>query len=97
MKVARNTSGQFARRSLSGRGCAPFFVLIAVAMSVVALGRDWIGQRLNLNRSQRITVSLSAASAAFDDGDLNAAVDYAQQVLAHEPRNQAAYQLLIRS
>ena len=97
MKVARNTSGQFARRSLSGRGCAPFFVLIAVAMSVVALGRDWIGQWLNLNRSQRITVSLSAARAAFDDGDLNAAVDYAQQVLAHEPRNQAAYELLIRS
>ena len=97
MKVRRNTSGQFARRSLSGRGCAPFFVLIAVALSVVAVGRDWIGQRLNLNRSQRLTVSLSAARAAFDTGDLYAAVDYAQQVLAHEPRNQAAYQLLIRA
>lgn len=93
----RSTSGQFARRSLSGRGCAPFFVLIAVAMSVVALGRNWIGQWLVLHRSQRIAVNLPAARAAFDSGDFGAAINQAQQLLESEPQNEAAYELLVRS
>ena len=68
-----------------------------VALAVVGLGRDWIGQWLNINRAQRATVDLSAARAAFDGGDLEAAVDYAQQVLEREPDDDAAYELLIRA
>ena len=93
----RSTSGQFARRSVSGRGCAPFFVLIAVAMSVVAVGRNWIGQWLVLQRSQRPAVNLPAARGAFDSGDFNLAIDQARQVLEREPENESAYVLLVRA
>lgn len=93
----RNSPGQLACRSLTGRGCAPFFVLIAVAMAVVALGRDWIGQWLNLQRAQRVAVSLPAARAAFQEGDLGTAIGYAQRALDDEPLNPSAYELLIRA
>ena len=97
MKISRNTSGKMARRSLGGRGCAPLFVLIMVAAAVVILGRNWIGQRLQLTRSQHSPVNLAAAQAAFNGGDLETAAEYAQRVLEREPGDAAAYELLIRA
>ena len=97
MKIMRNSSGLFSRPSPTGRGCAPLFVLVMVAMAVVGLGRHWIGQRLDPNRQQGTNVSLAMAQAAFAEGDLNKAVAFAQQILEWEPTDSAAYQLLIRA
>lgn len=66
-------------------------------MAVVALGRDWIGQWLNLQGAQRATVNLPAARAAFQEGDLGATIDYAQRSLGNEPLDSRAYDLLIRA
>lgn len=71
--------------------------MIAVAMSVVALGRNWIGQWLNLQRAQRVAVNLPAAQSAFQEGDLGSAIEYAQQALNNEPLDPLAYELLIRA
>lgn len=73
------------------------FVLVMVAITVVGLGRDWIGQWLNINRSQGAAVNLSLALAAFDDGDLGAAINYAQALLQRQPDDESAYELLIRA
>ena len=97
MKVMRKAPGQFARRPPHGRGCAPLFVLIVVAMAVVASGRDWIGQLLKWNRPQQATANLPAAMAAFDAGDLDMAIDYAQQILERSPLDEGSYELLIRA
>ena len=97
MKVMRKAPGKFARRPILGRGCAPFFVLIVVAMAVVASGRDWIGQWLKWNRPQQGTVNLYAALAALDAGELDMAIDYAQQVLERSPLDEGSYELLIRA
>ena len=66
-------------------------------MSVVALGRNWIGQWLNLQRAQRVAVNLPAAQSAFQEGDLGSAIEYAQQALNNEPLDPLAYELLIRA
>lgn len=66
-------------------------------MSVVALGRSWIGQWLNMQRAQRVAVNLPAARSALQAGDLSAAIEYAQEALNNEPIDPLAYEFLIRA
>ncbi len=94
MKIQRPQSGLFARRASPRRGCAPLLVLFVVAAAVVVLGRDWM--RLNL-RHGLAPMNLAAAQAAFDRGDLSAAIAAAQQVLERDATDEAAYVLLIRA
>ncbi len=97
MKISRNTVGLLGPPSHRARGCVPLFVLITVALAVVVLGRNWIGQRLNLARPQRMTVDLAVAQAALDGGQLGTAIAYAGQILERDGSDEAAYELLIRS
>ena len=48
-----------------------------------------------MNRSGRAALNLPMAKAAFDAGDLDAAIEYTQQMVQAAPLNPAAYELLI--
>ncbi len=78
-------------------GCAPLLILVTVAVAVVGLGRNWIGQWLNAQRAPSASLSLAAANAAFHEGDLSAAVDTAQRWLAQQPADASARELLVRA
>ncbi len=97
MRISRKKTGIFAKRSRQGRGCLPFFVLIGVAVAVVALGRDWIGQWLNLNRPQSSEINLQSAQDAFNEGDLEATIQYASQLFNEDPSEEQTLILLIRA
>jgi len=97
MRISRQKSGLFTRRTRRGRGCLPLLVLLSVAVAVVALGRNWIGQWLNLNRPQQTEISLQSAQTAFDEGNLATTVQYASQLLDNDTTNEHAIRLLIRA
>ncbi len=97
MKVTRNATVLFSRRLPRGSGCAPLLVLLLVTMAVVVVGRHWFGQRLSQNRSPGLSASLPEALAAFYSGDLQSAVEYAQQVIERDGADAAAYELLARA
>ena len=63
---------------------------------MVVSGRHWIEQRLNPNRSPQSAANLPEAFAAFENGDLEKAVEYATQVLERDGPA-AAYELLVRA
>ena len=96
MEKNRYTARLFTRSYPRFGGCAPLLVLVLVASAVVMSGRHWIGQRLNLNRVPQAAADLPAAFAAFDNGDLDKAVEYAGQVIEREGPA-AAYELLVRA
>ena len=75
----------------------PFFVLVGVAVTVVALGRNWIGQWLNSNYPQNTQINLQSAQSAFDNGDLVTSINYASQLLNETPTHESALVLLVRS
>ncbi len=97
MKVNRNSARAFARPRPRHGGCAPLLVLVLVAMAVVWSGRNWIEQRLNAGRIPQTVANLPAAFAAFENGDLEKAVDYASQILERDGPDIATYELLIRA
>ena len=97
MKVTRHSTRPFTRQTTWFNGCAPLFVLVLVAGAVVISGRHWIEQRLNPARYPQNPASLPAAFAAFENGELEKAVDYATQVLERDGPNAAAYELLVRA
>ena len=97
MYISRRKTALFTRRSRRGRGCMPLLVWLGVTVMVVALGRDWIGQWLHLNRPQRAEINFQSAQSAFDRGDLAAAIDYARQLLQRKPTDERTVTLLIRA
>ncbi len=97
MQISRSKTGQFVRRSRRGKGCLPLLVLFGVTVMVVALGRNWIGQWLHLNRPQRTQINFQAAQSAFDQGDSATAIHYARQLLESRPADERALELLIRA
>jgi tetratricopeptide (TPR) repeat protein len=97
MRISRNTSHQFTRRSRRGSGCLPFFILVSVAVAVVALGRNWIGQWINLNHPPDTQISLQNAQSAFENGDLTTSIDYASQLLTENSTQEQVIFLLVRS
>lgn len=97
MRISRNQSHQFTRRSKRRSGCLPFFILVGVAVSVVALGRNWIGQWINQNRAQDIQINLQSAQSAFESGDLTTSIQYANQLLDVAPNQEDVILLLVRA
>ncbi len=97
MRITRNKSDLFTRRSRRGHGCFPVFVLLGVAVAVVALGRNWIGEWLNLNRLQNTEISIAAVQSAFDAGDLQTAINYASQLHVDNAYDEQTIILLIRT
>lgn len=97
MRISRNQSHQFTRRTRRGSGCLPFLVLVSVAVSVVALGRNWIGQWINLNHPENTQINLHNAQSAFENGDLTTSIDYASHLLADTSASEQVILLLVRS
>jgi len=78
-------------------GCLPLLVLLSVAVAVVAFGRNWIGNWLNLNRPQNTEMSFQTAQSAFDAGDVVTAIQYASHVHNNNPSDEQTTLLLIRA
>ena len=100
MKLHRERQSAYNRRQLRakpGSGCAPLVILLLVALGVVAGGRHWMALRLNQRSAPGLTVSLRQAFAAFHQGDLSAAVDYAAQLVERGGAGAEAYDLLVRA
>ena len=97
MQISRNKKRLFSRRSRRASGCLPLFVLISVAVTVVALGRNWIGQWISFNQSRNLQVNFRTANSAFENGDLTASIEYASQLLEENPANEKAILLLVRA
>lgn len=97
MRITRHKSHQFTRRSRRGSGCLPIFILVGVAVAVVAVGRNWIGQWINLNRPQNTQITLESAQSAFENGDFATSVQYASQLLTETPAQEHVILLLVRA
>lgn len=95
MRIQRNrlTFRKRQRRS----GCLSLAMLLGLLVSAVVLSWNWLGQRLSWNTSPAMSASLDAAQQAFARGDLNSAVDLAQQVLDGQPDDVNALTLLVRA
>lgn len=97
MRIQRNQSHLFRRRSRRRSGCLPFLVLIGVVAGVVTLGRDWIGQWLNINHPQERQINLQNAQVAFSNGNLDSSIEFARESFASDPSNYRALLFLIRA
>jgi tetratricopeptide (TPR) repeat protein len=98
MRIQRQSSRLTFRKRRRRSGCLPLTVLLGLLTGVITLSWNWFGQRLTPAASnQPIGVSARGALEAFDRGDLNSAIDLAQQILAVDPNNVSALTLLARA
>ena len=97
MKITRGSAKKLVRPLRRFSGCAPLLILVFVTTAVVVSGRHWIGQRLNPSRFPQVAANLMAAQAAFENGNLEKAVEYATQVVERDGSDSAAYELLVRA
>lgn len=97
MRISRNKSPLFTRRPNRGGGCLPFVVLIGVAVTVIALGRNWIGQWINLYHPQHTAINLQTTQNAFDNGDLKTTLEYASQLYESNSSDEQVIQVLVRT
>lgn len=100
MRIERHPSRlNFRSRRRRPSGCLSLAVLIGLVAGIVTMSWNWFSQRLNVAapRSTGANVDLNPAQAAFDRGDLDSAVNLAQQVLDAQPDNTAALTLLTRA
>lgn len=94
MRIQRNQTRLFSKRSRRWDGCLPFLVLVGTVIAVVALGRAWIGQWLNQHNPHDATIDLQGAQEAFAQGDLNTTVEYASYLLESSPSHKALVTLV---
>jgi len=98
MRIQRQSSRLTFRKRRRRSGCLSLTVLLGLLTGIITLSWNWFGQRFNPSASsQPIGVSARGALDAFDRGDLNNAINLAQQVLTVEPNNVDALTLLVRS
>jgi tetratricopeptide (TPR) repeat protein len=73
-------------------------VFLGLLVGVAGLSLNWLGQRLNVALSRQAGGDLlTAARQAFDDGDLDTAIELSRQVLAGQPGDAGAVELLARA
>ncbi|RMF80268.1 MAG: hypothetical protein D6737_08550 [Chloroflexi bacterium] len=87
------------RRRRSGCVSLPLFLGVLVGITgMIVISWQWLGQRFNLNATTTPqTASFAAPQAAFDQGDLDTAIDMAQQILEHNPDDIDALKILTRA
>jgi tetratricopeptide (TPR) repeat protein len=98
MRIDRSTSRlSFRKRRRSG--CISPTLLLGVLMGgLITLSWNWIGQWFNSGAPSALApADLQSAEAAFNRGDLNRAVELAQEVLADNPDHPGALVLLARA
>ncbi len=88
MRIQRNQTRLSFRKPPRRRrsGCLSLAVLAGLLAGVVGLSWNWIGTRLNPGAAPQSGNLLAGANAAFARGDLNAAIELAQQDLDRNPR-----------
>ncbi|GAB4328702.1 MAG: hypothetical protein Kow00117_15040 [Phototrophicales bacterium] len=72
-------------------------LVLGVMAGIAFIGWAWIGQRLNLNQGDNPQTNLRRAARAFDEGDLDLAVELTQQIWNTYPDQISALVLLVRS
>jgi tetratricopeptide (TPR) repeat protein len=98
MRLQRHRS-QFTFRSRTRRraGCLPFTLIVGIIVGALLASWDWLGERLNLVTPPQTSADLRAASRAFDDGDLDSAIEITRQLWAAQPDQVEALTLLVRT
>jgi tetratricopeptide (TPR) repeat protein len=98
MRIERHTS-RLTFRSRRRAGCfSPTLLLGLFLGGLLAMSWNLFGQWLPLGASITATPpNMRSAEAAFNRGDLNRAIDLAQQVLQSQPRDTGAWVLLTRA
>lgn len=97
MQIHRSSSRLTFRRRRRRSGCLSLTVLLGLCLGVAAASWAWIGQRIAPAAAPGPVADLGPALQAFDRGDLDAAVNLAQQALAADPSSAAAPVLLARA
>ena len=99
MRIHRNNSRLRFRGRRRGGCLSPTLLLGIIIGGLMAGSWNWLGQWFNhsVNRGNTPVVDLNAAKLAFEQGDLNQAVDLSQRVLAAQPEDSAALVLLTRA
>lgn len=95
MRLNRQRSSLSFRPTTRHRsGCLPFAMLLMVIAVSALLARDYIAAWLTHTPN---VPTLAAANHAFDAGDLNTAIEIAQNVVDAAPENHVALTLLVRA
>ncbi|HLV34056.1 MAG TPA: tetratricopeptide repeat protein [Spirillospora sp.] len=98
MRIDRRSS-RLSFRKQRRVGClSPTLLLGVVLGGLITLSWNWLGQWFSAGAPTNETlVDLKSVEAAFNQGDLDRAVELAQQMLAVEPDNTAARVLLVHA
>jgi tetratricopeptide (TPR) repeat protein len=94
MQIHRSASRLTFRKRRRRSGCLSLTVLLGLCLGLAAASWTWIGQRIAPAAAPGVSADLGPARQAFDRGDLDAAVNLAQQALAADPASAAAPALL---
>jgi tetratricopeptide (TPR) repeat protein len=98
MQIHRDRSRlTFQSRRRRRSGCLPMTLAIGILIAAVLASWDWIGQRLGLVNTAPISGDLSAATRAFDEGNLDSAINLTQQIWSAHPEQTEALTLLTRA
>lgn len=103
MHIHRSHSHLSFRRRRRRSGCVPFVIFLGVLVGVGALSWNWLQNRVLVafapasGSGASAEQQYAAAQAAFDRGELTAAVELSRQMLGGYPDNPAAITLLARS
>ena len=99
MRIERYPSRlSFRSKRRRRSGCLSWAVLVGLIIGVITVSWNWFSQRWQVAAPRASSeVDLRPAQAAFDRGDLNSAIDLAQQALAAQPDHAAALTLLTRA
>ncbi len=97
MQIHRSASRLTFRKRRRRSGCLSLTVLLGLCLGVVAASWTWFGQRIAPAAAPAPAADVGPARQAFDRGDLDAAVNLAQQVLAADPDSAAAAAALARA
>lgn len=97
MRIKRHHSNlTFHKRQRRG-GCLSFTLILGLLAGVMFVSLGWIGQWLNLRDSNDPETDLQLAAQAFNEGDLDLAVELTSQVWETNPDQISALMLLVRS
>jgi tetratricopeptide (TPR) repeat protein len=98
MRIQRNQSRLSFRKRRHSSGCLPLVILLGLLAGITSISWNWIGQWLSAAVSRQSGDDLIvAARQAFDEGDLDKAIELSRQALAAQPDHAEAVVLLARA
>lgn len=97
MRIHRDQSRFSFRRQRRRSSGLSMMVVLGVLVGVVVMSWNWIEQRLNFGTTPAKDDFIGMAQAAFDKGNLDDAIRYAQRALDQDKGNSDALIVLARS